>query len=79
MIKALGVVDLFCALGLVFLKFGILESVVLVFIILLLIKSLVFFTSFVSWVDILVVGLMVLAYFGFFYWFIFTKRTNNFI
>jgi len=62
-----GMVDLFAAVSLLFLKFGFFEHTALFFIILLGIKAVIFIKSFASLFDIVTVVFLVLAYFGFYY------------
>jgi len=59
----LGVVDFLAALSIVFFAVGLWPGFAAVMAVLLLIKSFAFITSFASWVDILVAGMMVYAVF----------------
>lgn len=62
----LGLVDFLAAVSIVFLAAGLWPGLVAVMAVLLMIKSIAFITSFASWVDILVAGVMLYAaFYGF--------------
>lgn len=64
--KMLGLVDFLVFLSIVLFAFGIGPGFVVVMAVLLLIKAAAFITSFASWIDILVAGVMLYAaFYGF--------------
>ena len=65
MIQIFGVIDLLAALSFLLLKFNV-KFIPIIFAVYLIVKGLIFFTSIVSWVDVVCGILMLIAfYFGF--------------
>lgn len=68
-VKLLGLIDLLAAVFIILLRFNIGRSIALIIAILLLIKSLIFLRSFVSFIDILSGVFLLLAIYGHYYFF----------
>ncbi|HLC62704.1 MAG TPA: hypothetical protein VJJ21_00120 [Candidatus Nanoarchaeia archaeon] len=63
--RFLGILDFLTAISIVFLAFGA-EGFAVLMALILLVKSLIFITSFASWIDILSgIGILVCVYSGF--------------
>lgn len=69
LVRLLGIIDLLAAICIVLLRFNIGEKFALVIAILLLTKSVIFLTSFVSFIDILSGIFLILAAYGHYYFF----------
>lgn len=67
-VKILGMVDLLTAFGIVLLKFGIAEGLIVVLAFLLIAKAFVFF-GWMSIFDFLAAVIIILAFYGIFSWF----------
>lgn len=63
-VKILGIVDLLAGLSLILLKFNLLKQFALIVGLVLLIKSLMFLGNIASFIDIIAVAVIVLAFFG---------------
>lgn len=68
-VKLLGVLDLLAAIFLILLRWNIGSNIALVLGILLGIKSLIFFYNWASVIDIISVGILIAASFGFYFYF----------
>jgi len=65
-LKLLGLIDLLAAIGLVMLKYDMFQTFALVLGLLVLIKAIMFFGSFISFIDIACFLVIILASFGVF-------------
>lgn len=68
-VKLLGLIDLLAAVFIILLKFHIGENIAVIIAIILLIKSIIFLTSFISLIDILAGVFLLLAAYGHYYFF----------
>ena len=68
-IKLLGLIDLLAAIFIILLRFHIGESIAFIVAILLILKSVIFLTSFVSLIDIISGIFLLLAVYGHYYFF----------
>ncbi len=68
-VKLLGLIDLLAAVFIILLRFNIGNKIAFVIAIILLIKSIIFLTSFTSWIDIISGIFLILAVYGHYYFF----------
>ncbi len=65
MLRIFGVLDIIAAISLVFVSWGFGNNVALIFAVYLIIKGLLFLTSFISWLDLMMGVVIILAVFGY--------------
>jgi len=68
-VKLLGLIDLLAAVFIILLRFNIGSKIALIIALMLLVKSVIFLTSFVSFVDIVSGVFLLLAVYGYYYFF----------
>jgi hypothetical protein len=68
-VKLMGILDLLAAIFMILLKWNIGSNIALVIAVLLGIKSIIFFYNWASVVDLITVGFLILAVFGYYFFF----------
>lgn len=68
-VKLLGLIDLLAAVFIILLRFNIGRDIAFIIAIILLIKSVIFLTSFISLIDVLCGVFLLLAIYGYYYFF----------